>query len=400
MDDLFALADSFGPAKIVHIHQPGSGLKAVVAIDNVAAGPAIGGVRMAPDVSTVEAVRLARAMTLKNAMAGLAHGGGKSVIFGDPQMPHAEKERVVRAFAQAIRDLREYIPGPDMGTDETCMAWVSDEIGRSVGLPRELGGIPLDEIGATGWGLFHAIQVAYERMGRSLAGARVVVQGYGAVGRHAMRFLAQEGAVLVGACDSHGAVHDSHGLDPARLNALKRAGRQVTDYPGAQRLERDAVIDLECDIWIPAARPDVLDEHNVGRLRTALVAEGANIPCTPGAERLLHERGVLVLPDFVANAGGVICAAVEYHGGTEGGAFETIRERIRGNIACVLEQSAQQGVPPRQAAVELAHQRVERAMSFARFGGAAAGNGQGAPGQPHQEAPCTASAFTAGEARA
>lgn len=139
MDDIFRFADELGPAKIIHINLPSTGLKAVVVVDNISCGPAIGGVRMAPDVSVEEAFRLARAMTLKNAAAGLAHGGGKSVIYGDPEMPAAKKENLIRAFACSIREVTDYIPGPDMGTDERCMAWIKDEIGRATGLPAELG---------------------------------------------------------------------------------------------------------------------------------------------------------------------------------------------------------------------------------------------------------------------
>src|SRR6516225_4870624 len=146
MEDIFEFADDLGPAKIIHVHEPTVGLKAVLVIDNVACGPSIGGLRMAPDVSTEECARLARAMTLKNAAAGLAHGGGKSVLYGDPRMPTDRKEQLVRGMACALGDIQDYIFGPDMGTDETCMAWIKDEIGRSVGLPRELGGIPLDQI--------------------------------------------------------------------------------------------------------------------------------------------------------------------------------------------------------------------------------------------------------------
>jgi glutamate dehydrogenase (NAD(P)+) len=124
VENIFEFADELGPAKIVHIYDPKAGLKAVVAIDNVACGPSIGGIRMAPDVSAAEAFRLARAMTMKNSAAGLPHGGGKSVIFSNPKMTIQEKERLIRAFARAIRDLTEYIPGPDMGTDEVCMAWI------------------------------------------------------------------------------------------------------------------------------------------------------------------------------------------------------------------------------------------------------------------------------------
>jgi glutamate dehydrogenase (NAD(P)+) len=223
--EMFTFADQLGPEKIVHIHEPRVGLKAIVVVDNTAAGPAIGDTRMARDVSVEECVRLARAMTLKNAAAGLAHGGAKSVIIGDPFMAHRDKERVVRAFAAAIRNIGEYIPGPDMGTNETAMAWVEDEIGRSVGLPREIRGIPLDEIGATGFGLAVAAEVAQEFSGVGLRGARVAVQGFGAVGRHAARFLAGKGAQLAAASDSKGAVHDPDGLDLGRLEAHKlRAG--------------------------------------------------------------------------------------------------------------------------------------------------------------------------------
>ena len=182
-EEEFRFADELGPLKLVHIWRPTVGLKAVVAVDNIACGQAVGGVRMAPDVSAEEAFRLARAMTLKNAAAGLPHGGGKSVIFADPKMPASDKERLIRAFAAAIADLADYIPGTDMGTDETAMGWIHDETGRAVGLPREIGGIPLDEIGATGFGLVAAIEVAAQHLALPLAGARIVIQGFGSVGR-------------------------------------------------------------------------------------------------------------------------------------------------------------------------------------------------------------------------
>jgi glutamate dehydrogenase (NAD(P)+) len=122
MDDSSFFADELGPAKIIHVHEPSIGLKAILVVDNVAAGPSIGGLRMAPDVSCEECCRLARAMTLKNAAAGLAHGGGKSVLFGDPKIPIADKQRLIRGLACALRDVKDYIFGPDMGTDESCMA--------------------------------------------------------------------------------------------------------------------------------------------------------------------------------------------------------------------------------------------------------------------------------------
>ena len=367
MEDIFDIADNLGPAKVIHVHEPSVGLKGILVVDNVATGPSIGGVRMASDVTVRECARLARAMTFKNAAAGLPHGGGKAVLVGDPKMPKGEKEALMRAFCYALRHVEEYIFAPDMGTDEESMAWVKDEIGRVVGLPREVGGIPLDEIGATGWGIRHVAEVAVDYCDVELEGARLVVQGFGAVGRHAANFLTKKGAVLVAVADSHGAIHNPEGLDLAKLNALKAEGGSVADYPGGTPMERDDVVGVACDIWIPAARPDVVHEDNVARLDTKLVIQGANIPFTPAAERYLHEKGVLCVPDFIANAGGVICAAMEYRGASEKAVFDAIEEKVRRNARQVLETAARDGVPPRQAAVALAERRVRTAMGFKRW---------------------------------
>jgi len=367
MEEAFRYADDLGPVKIIHVYEPALGLKGVLVVDNVAAGPSIGGLRMAPDVTTRECVRLARAMTMKNAAAELPHGGGKSVLMADPNMPVSGKEELVRAFASALRDSREYIFGPDMGTNEECMAWVRDEIGRSVGLPRELGGIPLDEIGATGWGVAHAAEVAADYCGVELRNARVVVQGFGAVGKFAARFLAERGAVLVGVSDSRGVASDPGGLDIDTLVDLKQSGRSVADYPGGTKDDLDTVVDIDCDIWIPAARPDVLRADNVTRLNTKMIVQGANIPATIEAEAILHDRGVVNVPDFIANAGGVICAAMEFRGSSEAAVFASIEEKVRRNTKMVLDAALSSNISPRQAALDLARARVTRAMGYRRW---------------------------------
>lgn len=367
MNELFKFADDIGPAKIIAIHEPKLALRAIVVVDNVAAGPAIGGCRMEPDVTLEECFRLARAMTMKNAAAGLPHGGGKSVIAADPAMPPERKELTIRAFAQAIRGVCEYIVGPDMGTSERAMAWVHDEIGRAVGLPREIGGIPLDEVGATGFGVAIAAEVAQDFCDVKLAGAQVAVQGFGAVGKHAARFLAARGAVLVAASDSSGTIVNPKGLDITALTALKAEGKSVVEYGNGKRLGRDAIVSVECDIWIPAARPDVITMSNVDSIRAKLIIQGANIPASPEAELRLYQRGVLSLPDFIVNAGGVICAAVEYHGGTQSLAFQTIEEKIRENTRAMLEAMRRRNVSPRLAATGLARERVVRAMQYRRF---------------------------------
>ena len=364
MEDIFRFADELGPAKVIHVYEPSVGLKAVLVVDNVARGPAIGGLRIAPDVSTEECFRLARTMTLKNAAADLPHGGGKSVIYGDPKMPKKEKEKLIRALASSLREIQEYMFAPDMGTDEECMAWVKDEIGRAVGLPYEFGGIPLDEIGATGWGLSHATEVALEYCDFDMEGARAAVQGFGAVGKHTARFLTEKGAMLVGVADSRGTIYNPMGLSVKALIELKKVGKSVADYPDGKKLDRDAVIDIECDIWIPAAQPNVIDENNVNRLKAKLVIEGANIPITDGAEKYLYEKGVLYVPDFIANAGGV---TMEYQGSCQSLAFQAIEEKLRRNTRLVLEDAATKGILPRKAAVDLAVQRLKKSMSYRRW---------------------------------
>jgi len=361
MDDIFRFSDRYGPKMIVGVHDPKAGLKGVVVVDNVARGPAIGGTRMAPDVSLEECFRLARAMTFKNAAANLPHGGAKSVIVADPRMPLDDKEKLFRAFARAIRDIADYTPGPDMGTNEICMAWIKDEIGRAIGLPEEIGGIPLDEIGATGLGLVAAIDVAKDYCGLDLNGATVVIQGFGSVGKHTARLLGEKGAVLVGVCDIGGAISDPDGLDLDRLLALQAAGKSVIEYGGRVE-DKDAIVDVACDIWVPAARPDVITADNVNRLKTRLVPQGANIPMSMEIEKILHDRGVLVLPDFIANAGGVICGAVEYRGGTREEAKAIIVETVSDNIRTILEKVNDTKILPREAAVMLARRRLLEAM--------------------------------------
>ena len=367
MSDIFELRDDLGPEKILHINNRAAGLQAIVVIDNTAAGPSIGGVRMAPDVTLQECARLGRAMTLKNAAAGLPYGGGKSVIFADPAMPEDEKEHLLRAFADAIRDVKDYIPGPDMGTNEVCMAWVLDETARAVGLPRVIGGIPLDEIGVTGLGVATACEVAQGFCDLRLDGAGVAIQGFGAVGKHTALCLSERGARVVAVSDSRGSVLDPEGLDLSALIDLKNRGKSVADLKGATTGDRGAVIVADCDILVPAARPDVISKDNARDIKARLVVQGANIPATQEAEEILHKRNILVIPDFIANAGGVITAAFEYQGSTESQALAAVVEKIRRNTEEVLKAARDSGDMPRGAAVKMAEDRVRQAMKLRRF---------------------------------
>jgi glutamate dehydrogenase (NAD(P)+) len=192
----------------------------------------------------------------------------------------------------------------------------------------------------------------------------VAIEGFGAVGQHAARFLATRGARLVAASDSRGAIHDPAGLPIDALMAHKRAGRALADFPGGRAIGREALIGVPCEIWIPAARPDTLTAENVSGLQARLVIQGANIPATEPAERWMHAHRIVSVPDFIANAGGVICAAIEYHGGTQAQALTAIEERIRANTRETLERARMGGLLPREAAIHMASARVEDAMRY------------------------------------
>lgn len=273
----------------------------------------------------------------------------------------------MRAFAQALLPLNDYIPGPDMGTNEAAMAWVRDEGKACAGLPKEVGGIPLDEIGATAYGIVACADIAKDHLDMSLEGARVAMQGFGAVGKNAARFFSQRGAILVAAADSSGAVYDDSGLDVAALSQHVGAGGRIADFEAGARLQRDAIIGVDCDILVPAARPDVIRADNQATVKAKLIVPGANIGVTETAEAMLYKRGVFCVPDFIANAGGVICAAVEYSGGSEAQVFPIIDEKIRGNTKEMLERMQRSRVLPREAAVAMARERVGAAMRYQRF---------------------------------
>jgi glutamate dehydrogenase (NAD(P)+) len=358
-------ADELGPAKVVFLRL-GASAGAIVVIDNVALGPAIGGVRMRPEVTAGEVARLARAMTMKNALARLPHGGGKAGIIAPPSLGPADHERVMRAFGLAIKDLTDYIPGPDMGTSETSMAYVHDEIGRAVGLPAVLGGVPLDELGATGFGVAVCADVLSEAKILDLCGARVAVQGFGAVGGHACRALAERGALIVAVSDIKGATANPDGLDLAALLAHKKAGGAIAGFPGGMAVPRDDVVTFDCDIFVPAAQPDVVTTDNAGKISARVVLEGANIPVTREAEAELADRGVLCIPDVIANAGGVICAAAEYRGAGHGEAFAEIEEKIRDTTGELLDRVQHSTLPPRVIADQMALERLHQAMALHR----------------------------------
>lgn len=355
--------DEFGPEKILDVYHPKSGMRGFVVIDNTALGPGKGGIRMTPTVSREEVMRLARAMTWKCAMADLPFGGAKSgIIADDKKISPEEKKQLVAEFAKAIALVapKFYVAAPDMNMAEEEMRIIAETIGdpkACTGKPRDIGGIP-HEIGSTGWGVFEAGKVGAEWIGLNLEGATVAIEGFGNVGWFAAKFFSEAGAKLVAVSDSKGVIYNKNGLDFEKLAKVKEETRSVVNYGDGEVLDNEKIVGIEADILVTAAVPDLITDANVGEVKVKLIVEGSNIPMKAELEDLLHKKGILVIPDFVANAGGVISSWVEFEGGKEEDVFGIISEKIIKNTKEMLKHSKESGESPRNAALHIAKKRV------------------------------------------
>ncbi len=356
--------DEFGPEKIIEVYDASTGMRGFLVIDNTKRGPGKGGVRMHPDVNKEEVFRLARAMTLKTALADLPFGGAKGGIISDARnISKQEKEKIVRAYARALKPVVPslYVSAPDMNTGSEEMDWFAGEIGDKracTGKSVAAGGIP-HEIGSTGYGVVECIKAAADYVGISLKGAGCALEGFGEVGTAAAKFLEGLGAKIVAVSDSKGAIHNENGIDVKKLIKIKRETGSVINYKDGRVIEKEKLFELDTDIIIPGARPDVINEKNMDKIKAKIVAEAANIPATEEAEKRLHERGILVLPDFLCNAGGVISSYVEYSGGRQEDVFPLIKEKIPKNTKLVLERSRKDNITPREAALRIATERLK-----------------------------------------
>lgn len=359
--------DEWGPEKIIEIHGASVGLNAVVVLDNLALGQAKGGIRMTPTVDVEEVFRLARTMTWKTSIAGLPFGGGKSGIIADPKKMSAEqKKNLMVAFGRALKNIapKMYIAAPDVNTAEEEMRWFVEGNGNpksTTGKPKDLGGLP-HELGSTGFGVAHAAAIAAKHKHIPLNEMTFAVEGFGNVGVFAAKFLTDWGAKLVAASDSKGVMYNTTGLDFAKLDEAKRTTKSVVNYPQGEKLPGEKIFELPVDILIPAALPDVITPANVNSVNAKIVVEGGNIVMRESEEQRLHERGVLVVPDFVANAGGVISSYSEYRGYDEQKMFDLVEKKIKKNTRLVLRDAKKKGCKPRDAAVAIAQNRVKEAM--------------------------------------
>ena len=289
-----------------------------------ALGPFKGGIRYHPSVTLGETAALALRMTLKCSLTGLPFGGAKGGVRCDPKaLSRNELQRLTRRYTAEIFPVigpDQGIPAPDVGTNEQIMAWIMDTYSQQVGyaVPGIVTGKPISIGGslgrqeATGRGLFVTILETMRHLNLPVSGSTAIIQGFGNVGQHAARMLSAHGIQVIGISDSKGAIYDTRGLDLTRLLAYKEKTRSVAGFPGADAVSSEELLERPCTVLIPAALAGAIHIKNAGRLQCRILAEGANGPTDLDADVLLNDRGIFVIPDILANAGGVIVSYFEW----------------------------------------------------------------------------------------
>jgi glutamate dehydrogenase (NAD(P)+) len=291
---------------------------------NIARGPAKGGIRYHPNVTLDEVKALASWMTWKCATVGIPYGGGKGGVICDPKsLSKNELERLTRRYAFEIAPIigpDRDIPAPDVYTDEQTMAWIMDtismvrghtELGVVTGKPVSLGG-SLGRSEATARGCLYALREACKVKGMSLKGARVAVQGFGNAGANIARLVAEDGALVVAACDSKAGLYSEKGIDVTAALKHKAATSSLAGLSGTKEIAPEEIVTVDCDILLPSALENAITLANVGKVKAKIIAELANGPTTPGADRVLADEDVFLVPDILANAGGVTVSYYEW----------------------------------------------------------------------------------------
>ena len=343
---------------------------------NFARGPAKGGIRYAPDVSIEEVKALAAWMTWKCAVVNVPFGGGKGGVVCDPmQMSLGELERLTRRYAAELIDFigpEKDVPAPDMNTNEQTMAWIMDTYSMHArhtvnavvtGKPVDLGG-SRGRREATGRGLLFVINEAVKRFKMSPPDTRVVVQGSGNVGGIGARLLHEAGYKVVAISDIFGGIHNADGIDiPAALDHLQKT-RSFDEFPGVERVSNTELLELECDVLAPCATENQITSDNADRIKCRILAEGANGPTTAAADEILHNKGVFVIPDILANAGGVTVSYFEWvqnrmgYYWTEDVVNERLQQVMVAGFNDVAKYAETHAVDTRTAAYMLAIDRV------------------------------------------
>ncbi len=346
---------------------------------NADRGPYKGGIRYHPDVNLEEIRALAALMTWKTALVNIPYGGAKGGVACEPrQMSEEEIKRLTFSFTNKLRMVigpMLDIPAPDVNTNAKVMAWIMHEYSKShgwspavvTGKPVELGGSPARE-SATGRGAIIIAKEAAKSHGLVFEGARVVIQGFGNVGSHAALVAAKEGARVAAVSDVYGGLYNPQGLDVEALAQVVARKGKIPETNGGEAVTNEELLELECDILIPAALEDVLTKRNTPRIKAKLVIEAANMPTTEEADRILRERGIPVIPDILANAGGVIVSYFEWVQNMQHYLWERkqvateLKKLLTRAYKSVIQTAEEKKMSYREAAFAIAIERVAKAI--------------------------------------
>lgn len=339
-------------------------------------GPAKGGIRYHPDVTLDEVSALAAWMTWKCAVVGIPFGGGKGGITCDPtKLSKGELERLTRRYTAELIDVlgpESDVPAPDVNTNEQTMAWIMDTYSMHArhtvtsvvtGKPLDLGG-SLGRVEATGRGVLFTIREAAKHLGINMEGATVAVQGFGNVGTVAADLLYDDGCKIIAVSDVRGGIYNRNGIDIKKLLPYAKKNRSVVKFPGTKPISNQELLELECDILVPAALENQITEENAPRVKAKILAEGANGPVIPQADKILDKNGVFVIPDILCNAGGATVSYFEWvqdrmgYFWSEEEVNHKLEEIMKKAFADVLEISCAKKVNMRIAAFMLAIKRV------------------------------------------
>jgi len=371
LHELTKLVDDIGPEMVNYLYDPLTRLKAVLVMDTTAFGPTIGGVRMRQDITTEEIVSLARAMTYKMSIFNFPMGGAKAGIWANPTLRGPRRKAMLRAFGKALKPFLAqdtYISGPDMGTYAEDFPIIYE----AAGLQYVAGGIlqkekdqePLENH-LTGYGVVASAEIACKCAGLDLVNATVAIEGFGKVGGGVARYMAKSGAKVTAISTIDGAIFNENGLDVGRLLEMRKkfGDKVVLGYEDAKHISKEDLLYLPVDILVPCAGPYVINESNVDRVQARVIVSGANIPITQEAEEILFKKGVIALPDFICNAGGVICGMIGMVGGTEEQAFACVKKLIESTTKEILETAFKEKINPRKLAVRKAREKVLKAQA-------------------------------------
>ncbi len=347
---------------------------------NSTLGPYKGGIRYHQNVDMGEVVGLACLMTIKNSVMGLPYGGGKGGITVDPtRLSRSEKQNLTRRYTSEIGPFigpNKDIPAPDVGTDAQTMAWMMDtysqehgyaQPGVVTGKPIEIGG-SLGRNGATGLGAVYVAEKAFEKKGKSLKGSTIVVQGFGNVGSHAALYAFERGAKIIAVSDVQGGIMNGDGLNIPEVIEYMAAHKSLKGYPKSQPISNTDLLELACDALFPCALEGVIDSHNAEKIKAKMIIEGANGPVTNNATKILHDKGVFIVPDVIANGGGVVVSYFEWVQDIM--SFFWNEDEINGRLQNIIvkafetgfKMSTEKNIDMRSAAMAVAIQRLEKAM--------------------------------------